>query len=94
MLRTALIFFTLAGASLAVSAKDTYVSPHVTRDGRLVEGHFKSAPNNTKLDNYSTKGNVNPYTGQAGTKDPWAAPAPRYESPSIYTPQPRKTQKF
>jgi len=25
-------------------------------------------PNNTKADNYSTKGNVNPYTGKAGTK--------------------------
>ena len=25
----------------------------------------------TKLDNWSTKGNVNPYTGMPGTKDPW-----------------------
>jgi hypothetical protein len=25
-------------------------------------------PNNTKADNYSTKGNVNPYTGKPGTK--------------------------
>lgn len=89
-----LMALSLALVAVSAQAKDTYVSPHVTRDGRLVEGHFKSTPNDTKLDNYSTKGNVNPYTGQAGTKDPWATPAPRYESPSIYTPQPRRNQKF
>jgi hypothetical protein len=31
---------------------------------------MRSSPNSTTLDNYSTKGNVNPYTGQPGTKDP------------------------
>lgn len=89
-----LLAVSLASIAFAAQAKDTYVSPHITRDGRLVEGHFKSAPNDTKLDNYSTRGNVNPYTGQAGTKDPWAAPAPRYESPSIYAPQPRRAPKY
>jgi hypothetical protein len=28
--------------------------------------------NSTKLDNWSTQGNVNPYTGQSGTVDPYA----------------------
>lgn len=48
-----------------------YVSPTVRSDGTYVNGHARSAPNDTKLDNWSTKGNVNPYTGKAGTKDPY-----------------------
>jgi len=29
---------------------------------------MRTAPNGTQKDNFSTKGNVNPYTGQRGTK--------------------------
>ncbi len=32
-----------------------------------VQPHMKSAPNITTADNWSTKGNVNPYTGKKGT---------------------------
>lgn len=60
----------------AGSSDPYYVAPHVTKQGTFVEGHMKTAPNGTKLDNYSTKGNVNPYTGKEGTKDPFALPAP------------------
>ena len=35
------------------------------------------------LDNYSTKGNVNPYTGQAGTVDPYKIDATPYSLPAI-----------
>lgn len=65
-----------------------YVKPHINRDGTFVEGHHRSAPNSTKLDNYSTQGNVNPYTGQSGTVNPYAQPsysAPTYSPPS-YSP--------
>lgn len=48
-----------------------YVAPHVNSDGTYVQGHRRSEANDTKLDNWSTKGNVNPYTGKSGTKDPW-----------------------
>lgn len=54
----------------ATAWSQTYVRPHVTKDGTYVEGHYKSQPNNTKTDNYSTQGNTNPYTGQQGTVDP------------------------
>ena len=43
------------------------------RDGvkdTYVDGYYKTAPNNSKLDNYSTKGNVNPFTGKEGTVNP------------------------
>lgn len=48
-----------------------YVAPTVRRDGSYVGGHYQSNPNDTKLDNWSTKGNYNPYTGKPGTKDPY-----------------------
>ena len=50
---------------------DVYVRPHVTQDGTSVQPHMRTAPNSTPLDNYSTKGNVNPYTGKEGTVDPY-----------------------
>lgn len=43
--------------------KDTYVQPYQ-----------RSEKNNSLLDNYSTKGNINPYTGKEGTVDPYKVP--------------------
>jgi hypothetical protein len=53
------------------------VKGYVKKDGTYVAPHIKSSPNDTKFDNYSTKGNVNPYTGKAGTVDPYKIEAPR-----------------
>lgn len=44
------------------------VKGYTKRDGTYVAPHYRSNPNSTKLDNWSTKGNINPYTGEAGTK--------------------------
>lgn len=58
-------------AFFAVTASaQVYVRPHVTKDGTYVQGYERTAPNNTNTDNYSTRGNTNPYTGQAGTVEP------------------------
>lgn len=54
---------------------DQYVRPHIRKDGTFVDGHFRSSPNSTKFDNYSTRGNSNPYTGQRGYESP--DPTPR-----------------
>ncbi|MCE1235174.1 MAG: hypothetical protein LWW93_02335 [Hyphomicrobiales bacterium] len=45
-----------------------YVRPYVTSRGTVVQGHQQTNPNHTRADNWSTKGNVNPYTGKPGTK--------------------------
>jgi hypothetical protein len=37
-------------------------------NGTIVEPHYKTNNNQTNLDNFSTKDNSNPYTGQSGTK--------------------------
>ena len=63
----------LAATSVSAFAQ-TYVRPHVRSDGTYVQGHVRSAPNDTRIDNYSTRGNTNPYTGTAGTQSPYGSP--------------------
>lgn len=53
-----------------VMAEDHAVKGYVKKDGTYVAPSHATNPNATKLDNYSTKGNVNPYTGKPGTKNP------------------------
>lgn len=48
---------------------DVSVKGYNRRDGTYVQPHYRSDPNSNKYDNWSTKGNVNPYTGREGTKN-------------------------
>jgi hypothetical protein len=59
-----LIPFTLIGQSK--SSSDVYVKGYVRKNGTVVPGYYRSAPNNTNRDNFSTRGNTNPYTGSKG----------------------------
>lgn len=81
------IVFIAACTMVAAATAQTYVKPHTRKDGTYVEGHVRSAPNNTNLDNYGTKGNYNPYTGKAGTAEPNYAPPPMpsYRQPTCRT---------
>lgn len=54
---------------LSVSAQ-TRVDGYTRQDGTYVAPHMRSSPNSTQNDNWSVKPNVNPYTGQAGTRNP------------------------
>ena len=83
---------TIAAAITTVSVGQTYVPGYIKADGSYVAGHYKSAPNETKLDNYSTKGNSNPFTGKAGTADPYKPSTPTYQMPAP-TYQPYGTTK-
>jgi len=47
------------------------VRAHITKKGKYVAPHFATNRNRTRIDNWSTKGNVNPYTGKVGTKSPY-----------------------
>ena len=47
-----------------------WVNGYRKNNGTYVEGHYKTRPNHTVYDNWSTKGNVNPYTGKKGYKRP------------------------
>jgi hypothetical protein len=46
------------------------VSGYTNNQGTYVAPHQQTNPNNTQRDNYSATGNVNPYTGAVGTRNP------------------------
>ena len=74
-------FLALLGADtmLAPSAAacETYVSGYYRADGRYVSGHHRTCANSSVSDNWSTRGNVNPYTGQPGYRS-YDVPTPSY----------------
>jgi hypothetical protein len=68
----------------AISLADVHVRGYYRSNGTYVQPHYRSSPNSTALDNFSTKGNINPYTGKEGTVN-----IPIYSySPSISYPAP------
>lgn len=46
------------------------VRGYTKKDGTYVAPHRQTNPNGTQRDNYSTKGNINPYTGKSGKVEP------------------------
>lgn len=46
------------------------VKTYRKKNGTVVQSHKRTTPNKTKTNNYSTKGNTNPYTRKKGTKKP------------------------
>jgi hypothetical protein len=64
-----LIFLVVTLGISSFSAADEYVPAYVRRDGTIVQGHFRSSPNGTAIDNYSTRGNFNPNSGRVSTRE-------------------------
>jgi len=54
----------------STSPQSHYVHGYVRKDGTYVSPYHATNPNGTKRDNYSTAGNVNPYTDKPGTERP------------------------
>ncbi len=54
---------------MSFSQNPQYVSGYYKSNGTYVKGYYRTEANNTVIDNWSTKGNVNPYTGEIGTKN-------------------------
>jgi|WetSurMetagenome_2_1015567.scaffolds.fasta_scaffold1172153_2 hypothetical protein len=51
-----------------VNSNVRYQNGYTRKDGTTVTGHYKTENNGTNHDNYSTSGNVNPYTGSVGSR--------------------------
>lgn len=62
-----------------------WVNGYTKSNGTHVEGHYRTAPNSTNRDNFSTVGNTNPYTGQAGWIPADNNPLPAYNNNTTYT---------
>lgn len=68
VLLVALIVFTNISF---VDAKSFKVKGYTKKNGTYVQPYYKSSPNRTKIDNFSTKGNYNPYSGKTGKLNIW-----------------------
>lgn len=77
-MRKIVAFAALVVLASSPAVAQVYVQGHVRSDGTYVQPHWRSSPNSTTSDNWSTKGNVNPYTGEEGTRNP----APRQSDQS------------
>jgi hypothetical protein len=57
---------------LITTSSTAYANVHVNgyfrKDGTYVQPHYRSNPDGNFYNNWSTKGNINPYTGEEGTK--------------------------
>jgi len=67
-----ILFVGLLSFSTSVEAKTIRVkSYYKPSTGTYVMPSYRTSPNKTKLDNYSAKGNYNPYSGKSGTVSPY-----------------------
>lgn len=59
---SAIVLLVLSASAFA----DQLVHGYYRRNGTYVAPYHRTAPNQYRYDNYSSQGNVNPYTGRAG----------------------------
>jgi len=57
-------------AFISVASASVYVNGYFRSDGTYVAPHYRSDPDGIFWNNYSSYGNVNPYTGSIGTRWP------------------------
>jgi len=69
-------------------AGDTFVRGYTKRDGTYVAPHYRSKPDGNPYNNFSTRGNVNPYTGKRGYKNPDPTPSYQRRAPRLQPMQP------
>lgn len=73
----------LAAVSAPVASADEWVNGYFRGDGTYVQGYYRSSPDGIPYNNYSYRGNVNPYTGSIGTKS-YDPSYPSYRSYGSY----------
>ena len=78
-----LVFSLLAASAMA----DQAVRGYFRSDGTYVAPHYRSSPDRSRSNNFSSQGNVNPYTGQRGYVNPYSPPVqPTYRIPQPSNP--------
>jgi len=63
-----------------------HVRGYMRKDGTYVAPHYRSAPDGSFQNNWSTKGNINPYTGEEGTRVTPPVPGPGSGTPRVPLP--------
>lgn len=72
------LFVALSIVMFSGTVSADYVKGYTRRDGTYVQGYNRSSPNNTVRDNYSHRGNLNPYTGETGSNYNRNSPSSEY----------------
>lgn len=67
-LKSFIIAFLLFVVNFVPAFADTYVNGYTRRDGTYVQPHMRSDRDSSFSNNWSTQGNVNPYTNERGYK--------------------------
>jgi hypothetical protein len=70
------LFIFISTSSAQIYPPDQTVRGHTRQDGTHVEPYHRTVPDHDRFNNYSTRDNINPYTGQRGTVDPYRQPDP------------------
>jgi hypothetical protein len=67
---SALTLLLTVGSFGLAYARTVSVRGYTRSNGTYVQPSHRTSPDSTLFDNWSTKGNFNPYTGKAGTVNP------------------------
>lgn len=72
-IKTPLIFsmFLVLVVALPAQASNVYVHRYITKSGVIVQQHHRTHPDSSRSNNWSAKGQGNPFTGKKGTKNPY-----------------------
>lgn len=80
-MKVVLLVAALALAAPAAHAQGSHrVKGYTTKNGTYVAPTRRTNADGRLSNNYSSKPNVNPYSGRVGTVDPYAPPKPRKPS--------------
>jgi len=71
IITAAVILFLAAAVTSPAEARPVKVKGSISKKGTYRKNHVRSAPNKSLLDNYATRGRINPSTGSPGKKDPF-----------------------
>ena len=75
-----LILTLLFICSSSVYARNANVNGYYRNNGTYVYGYKRTYPDSTKFNNFSTKGNTNPYTYKNGTVNPYSSTSRTYRN--------------
>ncbi|MBK9938342.1 MAG: hypothetical protein IPP02_08105 [Chitinophagaceae bacterium] len=89
-----IVFLSIFNITNLFAQSDVFVNGYYRKNGTYVQPHFKTAPNSSMFDNYSTKGNFNPYTGKPGWIDPYSKVSSSYYSAMPYSYRPNYENLF
>lgn len=64
------LIFCFVSIPVLLFAADVYVRGYIKKDGTYVAPHYRTSPDGNPYNNYSTRGNTNPHTGEKGYVDP------------------------